>query len=214
MGWLSRLSTTDRKISHIHNLLVRSFSNVRNDTQNIFQWLNYLYKQNQQQQHKIRQLELELSYMPKNPEDVKRIIDNYYSFDSILERIKMLNEKMDTLSIKPQAQQPLPKSSEIYEIEKRILTLEEQRKATIREKVVQRVSKNSKEYVKSLILSYIRKYGQISGLQLKEMIVQDQGLCSKSSFYRLLEELETLQDIGTAKQGKQKYYLFKQVKQS
>ena len=214
MGWLARLSGTDRKISHIHDILVRSFSNVKNDTQNIFQWLNYLYKQNQQQLLKIRQLELELSYIPKSPEDVKRIIDNYYSFDSILERIKLLNEKIDTLNIKPQAQQHPSRPSELYEMEKRILNLEEQRKATIREKVVQRVSKNSKEYVKSLILSYIRKYSQISGLQLKEMVVQDQGLCSKSSFYRLLDEIETLQEIGTAKQGKQKYYLFKQIRQN
>ena len=71
----------------------------------------------------------------------------------------------------------------------------------------------SKEYVKQLILSYIRKYTQISSLQLKDMIVYDQGLCSKSSFYRLLDEIEALEEIGTVKKVRQKYYLYKQIKE-
>jgi len=96
-------------------------------------------------------------------------------------------------------------------IEQRLNSLEEQRKATIREKVVKRVTRNSKEYVKSLILSYIRKYTQISGLQLKDMIVYDQGLCSKSSFYRILDEIEAMEDISIVKKGREKYYLYKQI---
>ena len=195
----------------MNSLLARSFANVKRDTQNIFSWLNFLNQQNQQQQQKIKQLELDFSYIPKRPEDIRKIIDSYYSFDNIMEKIKLLNEKIDNLPLKSSSQ-TITAPREIYNIEKRLSSLEEQRKATIREKVVQRVSKNSKEYVKSLILSYIRKYSQISGLQLKEMIVQDQGLCSKSSFYRLLDEIETMEDIGTAKKGNQKYYLYKQMK--
>lgn len=211
MFWIRKQSETERKLSQMNHLLARSFANVKKDTQNIFQWLNFLNQQNQQQQQKIKQLELELSYIPKRPEDIRKIIDSYYSFDTIMERIKLLNEKVDNIPLESSSQ-AIKAPREIYDIEKRLSSLEEQRKATIREKVVQRISKNSKEYVKSLILSYIRKYGQISGLQLKEMIVQDQGLCSKSSFYRLLDEIEIIEDIGTAKKGKQKYYLYKQMK--
>ena len=156
-------------------------------------------------------MKTELSYIPKKPEEIKRIVDSYYSFDNLTERIKMLNEKIDNLQLKPIQETTIHPG--LHVIEKRLSDLEEQKKATIREKVVKRVTKNSKEYVKSLILSYIRKYGQISSLQLKEMIVQDQGLCSKSSFYRLLEELEELDEIGTAKQGKQKYYLYKTIRE-
>ena len=210
MFWIKN-QETERKLTQMNRILAASFANVKQDTQKIFSWLNYLNQQNQQQQQKIKQLELELSYIPKRPEDIRKIIDNYYSFDNIMERIKLLNEKIDHLHLKAPSQ-ILTAPKEFYDIEKRISSLEEQRKATIREKVVQRVSKNSKEYVKSLILSYIRKYGQISGLQLKEMVVQDQGLCSKSSFYRLLDEIEKMEEIGTAKKGKQKYYLYKQVK--
>jgi len=204
-------SRSEKRISQIQNLLLRSFTNVKTDTQKLFHWMNYLNQKNMDQENQIKQLKLEMSYIPKRPEDIRKIIDTYYSFDNILERIKMLNEKIDSIS-KGRSETFTPTTyPEIQEIGQRLARLEEQKKATIREKVVKRVTRNSKEYVKQLMLSYIRKYTQIGALQLKDMIVYDQGLCSKSSFYRLLDELEALDEVGTVKKGKQKYYLFKQV---
>ena len=204
-------SSTEKKLSQMNQLIMKSFSNVKNDTQKLFQWINYIHQKNQSQDNQIRQLKLEISYIPKNPDDIRKIIDTYYSFDNILERIKMMDEKINNIAetkSEPSTQLIHPG---LNEIEQRISHLEEQKKATIREKVVKRVTRNSKEYVKQLMLSYIRKYTQIGALQLKDMIVYDQGLCSKSSFYRLLDEIETLDEVGTVKKGKQKYYLFKQV---
>lgn len=204
-------SGTEKKLSQMHSLLLRSFANVKNDTQKLFQWASYLHQRNLEQGHEIKQLKLELSYIPRRPEDIRKIIDSYYSFDNIMEKIKMLNEKIDSI---PRRSEPYaPKMRGLEEIEQRLLDLEEQRKATVREKVVKRVTRNSKEYVKQLVLSYIRKYTQIGALQLKDMIVYDQGLCSKSSFYRLLDEIEAMEGIGTVKKGKQKYYLYKQLKE-
>ena len=208
MFWQKKQDDVERSLSSIHHLLAKSFTNVKRDTQNIFQWITFLYQKNMEQENRIKQLQTEISYIPRKPEDIKRIVDSYYSFDHVLEKIKALNEKIDNLNIK----KPNLAVSELTEIEKRLINLEEQRKATIREKVVKRVTRNSREYVKSLILSYVRKYGQISGLQLYEMIVHEQGLCSKSSFYRLLDELEKVDEIGTARKGKQKYYVYKQIK--
>ena len=73
---------------------------------------------------------------------------------------------------------------------------------------MKRLTRNSKEYVKSVILSYIKKYERISALQLKEIVVDEQNFCSKSSFYRLLEEIEQLDDIGVIKEAKEKHYLY------
>jgi len=223
MFWLKKQSDTERKISQMHSLIARSFSNVKRDTQNIFQWLNFLHQKNMQQEGKIKQLELELSYLPKRPEDIKRIIDSYYSFENITERIKALNDKVEWLKARKESeaivirpQQPAqatPESPQLEHIEQRLKQLEEQRKATIREKVVQRVTRNSKDYVKSLLLSYIRKYSQIGALQLKDMVVHDQGLCSKSSFYRMLDEIEASGEASVVRQGKQKYYLYKQIRE-
>ena len=209
MFWLK----TEKKVSQMNRLLAASFANVKRDTQNIFSWLNFLYQKNQEQQNQIKQLQLELSYIPKRPEDIRKIIDSYYSFDSLMERIKILNDKVDNLPAqKLQTQQYTDPG--ISAIEQRLVNLEESKKATVRDKVIKRVTRNSKDYVKNLIISYIRRYGHISSLELKDMIVQDQGLCSKSSFYRLLEEIEATGEIGTAKKGRQKYYIHKSIKQN
>ncbi|MCK4859450.1 MAG: hypothetical protein KAS87_02710 [Candidatus Omnitrophica bacterium] len=214
MFWIKKQSDTERKLSQMHHLLARSFSNVKNDTQKIFQWLNYIHQKNMDQENQIKQLKIELSYMPKSPEDIRKIIDSYYSFDNITERIKLINEKVDSLAAKKPSEPAQTQTHPgIHEIEFRLTQLEEQKKATIREKVVKRVTRNSKEYVKQLMLSYIRKYTQIGALQLKDMVVYDQGLCSKSSFYRLLDEIEAIEEIGTVKKGRQKYYLCKQMRE-
>ncbi len=76
-----------------------------------------------------------------------------------------------------------------------------------KEKVLKKLTQNSKEYVKGLLLSLIQKYGKISGQQLRETIVDEQGLCSKSSFYRLLEELEHDESLTVLAEGKNKVYL-------
>jgi hypothetical protein len=214
-------SGTEKRISQMHSLLLKSFANVKGDTQKLFQWANYLYQKNMQQDSEIKQLKLELSYIPKNPEDIRKIVDSYYSFDNLMERIKILNEKIDDIKVSRSepiaAISPTPQKFQTDALEQlqiRISQLEEQKKATMREKVVKRVTRNSKEYVKQLILSYIRKYTQIGALQLKDMVVYDQGLCSKSSFYRILDEIETMEDVSTVRKGKQNYYLFKQLRQN
>jgi hypothetical protein len=74
---------------------------------------------------------------------------------------------------------------------------------------MKRIAKNSKEYVKSIIFAAIRKYGEIPASKLKEIIVEEQGLCSKSSFYRLLAEIETENELGVIEKGKEKIYLMK-----
>lgn len=134
------------------------------------------------------------------------------SYNELHQKHHELDPKIEALKAKIGANQPIiqPKIStaEVDELSKRLEKLEA-KKATIKEKIIKRITKNSKDYVKSIILSYIRKYGKITALQLKEMVVEEQGLCSKSSFYRLLEELEEEPEIGVIKQGKEKHYIAK-----
>ena len=60
-----------------------------------------------------------------------------------------------------------------------------------------------------MILSYIKKYEKISAFQLREMVVEEQNLTSKSTFYRIMEEIESLGEISIIRQGKEKLYLVK-----
>lgn len=219
MFW-KKEDSAEKRLKQINEILKRSFVNVKRDTTNIFQWVNYLYRKNIGQEQMIKQLQLEISYIPKTREDIRHIIDDYYSFESIMAKIRELNNKIDELSKKqpayvekivPQILQKEP--IDVSHIEKRLEKLE-QKKLSIKEKIMRRLTRNSKEYVKGVILSYIKKYEKISALQLKEIVVDEQNFCSKSSFYRLLEEIEQLDDIGVIKHGKEKHYVSKAVKLS
>jgi len=81
-------------------------------------------------------------------------------------------------------------------------------KSHFREKLVTNLAKNSKNYVKNSIVSMIKKYGSLYGAKIKEMIVEDQKLCSKSSLYRILSEIEAEYNVNVSRQGKDKIYSF------
>lgn len=377
------LKKTEKRISQLHTALVQSFGNVKNDTNMIFQWLNFFYQKDLQNNELIRSLREELSYFPRSKRELRRLLDEYYSHEPILkqfrelsreledlksskekesdlilpkvhelnlkiesarneilkeknslletvrelnddwesakkdieyekeslsgdfreirdkinfekderlkdnesikESIRRANETIESLYFKnrdlrrdftgsfdklreeldserrKQAQDREALSSKIAEIDSKVSYLDSQRlsdsetllhrfselesrfeglrkqeletekstseldnmkqrlatleekKSKIKEKIIKRITKNSKEYVKTIILSYIRKYGKITALQLKDMVVEEQGLTSKSSFYRILEEIEELEDITTVRQGKEKHYLVKKL---
>ena len=219
MFWKKK-DESGNKLIVMNDLLKKSFTNVKKDTSNIFQWLNFLYKKNMQQDQMIRQLQMEMSYMPKTREDIRRIIDDYYSFEGIMSKMRDINFRVDELArmqaqsrqqpqaVEVQKEAPREVSVDFSHIEKRLEKLE-QRKDSMKEKIIKKITRNSKEYVKSVMISYIRKYEKISALQLKEMVVDEQNFCSKSSFYRLLEEIEQMGEVGVMKAGKEKHYFSK-----
>lgn len=214
MFWKKKENEIEQKIQQMNEILKKSFANVKRDTTNIFQWLNYFYRKGIEQEQLIKQLQLELSYIPKTREEIRHIIDEYYSFEGIMAKIRDLNNKVEEVARRFQVRslpQPVHEiAPEIVEVERRLNRLE-QKRLSMKEKIIKRLTRNSKEYVKGIIISYVKKYERISAVQLKELVVDEQNLCSKSSFYRLLEEIEQLDDIGVVKHGKEKYYISKIV---
>src|SRR3989338_8088962 len=148
MLWLKR-NKEDAKFFQLHSLLANSFANVKRDTIKLFQWTNFLYQKSLEQERLVRQLQLELSCTPKNPEDIRRVVDSYYSYENLTEKIRMLNEKIDILK-----EQKAPAKPVVYDVEQRLERLEQHKKASMREKIVKRLTRNSREYIKSLVLSY------------------------------------------------------------
>ncbi len=100
------------------------------------------------------------------------------------------------------------------EVEKRMNEIQEKLRNIVvkkspKDKLIQKVTKNSHDYLKAMVLSYIKKYEKISALQLREMVVEEQNLTSKSTFYRIIEEIESLEEVSIIRQGKEKIYLAK-----
>jgi hypothetical protein len=175
-GWMHRL----------HNSLGAAFGKIKQDFSHVFDWINYFHQKHQEHDSRLGEIERQLYYMPKTREEIKQIIEGYYSYEHVLEKIKELSERMDNI--------------EQARIEK---------KFDAREKLMKRIARNSKDYVKGIILSMLKRYERIPASQLKTIIVEEQGLCSKSSFYRLLQELEDDDRIDFMTSGKEKVYQFK-----
>jgi hypothetical protein len=189
--------SSHKRIDHLHSAVSLSFSRVRDDTSRIFQWLDYLHTQNLEQQKTINSLRRDLSFVPKSSEDVKRVIDSYYSFDAMLKRLEKMEEKLVSL------EQKRLESAKISDVE---IEKKESLHSQLQRKMIKKITRNSKNYIKNTIVSLVSKYDKISALELREIIVEEQNLCSKSSFYRILEELEQEQILNVIAEGKEKTY--------
>src|SRR3989338_7946890 len=159
---------SQKQLIIMNELLKRSFVNVKRDTSNIFKWLQYLYGKNMEQEQMIKSMQAELSYIPKTREEIRKIVDDYYSFDGLMSKLRQLDAKVEELgkagqrpNVIVQKEAPQELDNEISVIEKRLERLE-QKKASIKERIVKRIARNSKEYVKSVILSYFLTYDRMT----------------------------------------------------
>lgn len=209
-----------------------SFDRVKSEVSQVIEWLYFFHQKHQEHDIRLKLLENQMLYMPKTPAEIKQIIDQHYSNDQLITKIKQLNNKVENLldnhkpvirrledvesSLSKVGKADEPLYNKIKEIHARLEAIEHKAISTntplistrnnLRDKIIEKVTKNSKEYVKNVILSLIQKYGNITGMQIKEIIVDEQGLCSKSSFYRLLAEVERQQPISLTWIGKEKHY--------
>jgi hypothetical protein len=217
----------ESRIAEIDNTIKNSFQRVRDDVGNVNSWLNYFYSQETERQGAMENLQAQVSHLSKAaPQEIP-------DMGGALVRLKKVEEKVGQLGVSVHAVEPV--ISRITELNSRVNLVEDAQKSmkdnvferlrdiaarldkveqartmtalNLREKIVKKVARRSKEYIKNLLLSAINKYGQLSAIQLREMIVEEQGLCSKSTFYRLLEEIEAEDKVEMIAQGKEKAYL-------
>jgi len=182
------------------------FSKIADEISSVHDWLFYFYDYNQrllnflkdqdsklkEQEDQIYELKLTIESMPKTREEFKQLVDSYYSLNGIIDRLKAIEQRLDHVEVKASLQRVSQPS---------------QPASNIRERVLKKIARSSKDYIKNLVLSLVSKYGKVSALQLREIIVEEQGLCSKSSFYRILEELEREDQLNIISRGKIKVYL-------
>jgi len=249
------LKKTSQQIEQLNSTLQNSFSGVKRDMKNVFDWLNFLHQKNQQQNQIITNLKNQINNLPKTKEELRELIDEYYGIplhskvDSLHQRMDSVEQSNKTiLDLKFQLQEIKSKvssinnqgsvdhlTSRIEQIKEQIRDIEnthdihiqehsrqkiiekqpEIQKKTLynlRENLIKKIAKSGKDHVKTIMKSLIIKYGKISALQLRDIIVDEQGLCSKSSFYRILEEIDDDEDITVINEKKQKKYVFNAIK--
>lgn len=207
MGLFGR-TWAERKIEELGNSVQELTSHIlktKDETANLHAWINYLYSENIKQQQLTQEMAAKLKQAPLSKDEIKALIDSHYAFDAILARIRQIEEKITAIAatrapVQPQIYPyvaPIPPA--VAETQKPI--------SMLREQVIKRLVRNSKDYIKSAMLSLVKKYGKLTAIQLRDIIVDEQALCSKSSFYRLLDELEAEGQLSAIEQGREKMYL-------
>lgn len=200
----------------VHQQLVAvSFNHVRKDVQNLYEWIRYLHTQNKAQQELINHLSRQIqSHAMRNSAIDEK---SQAHIQELRSRIAEMDRKIASLASRPiEAPQVEPTSEVLTRMSQIVERLEQKQSApapasspsisSLQEKVAKKVQQNSKEYIKNMIRGLIQKYNKISGLQLREIVVDEQALCSRSSFYRLLAEVEEEGAVQVLPNGKEKVY--------
>ena len=203
----------ERDWGEMHAYLTDSFTNVKKDTTTLFEWIQFLHQKLEHQGHTIAALHTQLSNSLLTPKDIKELFDDHFAIKNTQQlhrRLHAISQKVDILAALHDNHNT--RLNELHSRIENISSSTEKRSTSLKEKLIKKLTRNSKTYVKNVILGYIEKYQEVSALQLKEMLVEEQQLCSKSSFYRLLQELEEYDKIAVVKEGKQKIYLTKNAK--
>ena len=198
---------------------------IKEETSLLTQWLQYFYKKHDEHDIRIRLLE---QHAHRKSEDPKLgLLEKQYAqllthFTQLQKRVAIILEAQEPVLKKiEEVEQKLTLRGEdteaLRELHQKLSLLEgarmhdAQKAQTLpaqnaRLRLAQKIAKKSKEYIKHTLLSLIAKYGRISGLQLREIAVEEQNLCSKSTFYRLLAELEQEEELGSVREAKEKVY--------
>jgi len=221
---------TQKRVDAMDKSVAQSFAKVRQDTDALYQWVSFLYAQNQQlveqtsvlkrlteeQKLSLHELKVTVQHIPKTADEIRRLVDAHYSLEPVLSRMKHIEQKLELIEMRKE--RPLerhnPSVSHAQEHtlpqpvhhESPVVKRKEPQEA-IREKLIRKFARNGKEYVKNLINSLVHKYSKVGALQLREIIVEEQGLCSKSSFYRILEEMEAENLLHVVSKGKHTVYV-------
>ena len=194
------------------------------------QWINYFQQKNNEQDSRLALIESKLSAINYNHDHVNYVFSRINDLEKgrfgseersrlnyVYQKIHELEQKGDSkehINILSNNQMHL--LNKIKELEEKIESTGQRRSVamqprTAHEKIVKKVAQKSKDYIKNSMLNLIKKYENLTGSQLKEILVEEQGLCSKSSFYRILEEIEKEDKIKSVRKGREKTYQLVQV---
>ena len=190
------------RMARLQEVLEHSFSRVRTDTRVLYDWVRYLHQQHLSSQrtmaHRMSRQRHSLTR-----EDIQNLV-GAYGFDTFEKKVSAIEERIRKLELRLQEQHV----QQIVRVER--VEPERPKMTHLQEKIVRNVVQRSKDYIKKTILSLMQKYDSITATTLREMVVEEQKLCSRSSFYRILEELQREKNLDILSSGKERIFRVKQ----
>ncbi len=197
-----RVLTTSSRVTALENDLLHSFSKVKKDVQALHEWVQYLHKKTSEHERHLHSLHSEVSQIPHAHKQLKEYVD-YHHFYNIQKRIDELQRQIAALKTQ---------HSVTYPQVTHLPTTPTEAKPSLKDKLLRTFRRKSKSYIKSVILAYLEQHKRLSALDIKEIVVDQQTLCSKSSFYRILDELEDEEKLNLVRDGKLKVYFAKGIR--
>jgi len=189
---------TKKDLSSLDVKLGKSFKGVKTDTKTLYEWIKYMNQKIESQQIILESLNQKISNLPSS--------DYGKEIKDTMENIHVLNSKLnETIHFCHHLDQKTDHINHNLVKDKTPIK-------SFKEKLIKKITKNSKNYVKTIILNLISKYEGLSSTKLREIVVEEQGLCSKSSFYRTLTELEKSGELEVHYEGPERIYLPKLLK--
>jgi archaellum component FlaC len=193
-------------VSSVKGEISGEISSLRNTTKDIFERLESLSRREPSLRNELKdELRHELDVFRRDikSEVCQKIEENSTPSlpPTIFQRLDDLNRRMDEINLTKSSIQ----NSQVEVNSPQNIT---STRSSLKEKIFKKVTRHSKDYVKSMLISLIKKYDKISGLNLREIVVEEQGIVSKSSFYRLLTEIEEEEGIHVLHEGKEKHYFW------
>jgi len=88
MGFLFWKSKKEREIEKLTNIVKTSFLNVKNDLNNVAQWINYLNEKSKNTDGKIENLSLRIEKIEKEIEEIKEYIEYSGMFKQVFKQPK------------------------------------------------------------------------------------------------------------------------------
>jgi len=178
------LKKDEERWEYLDNSLTSAFGRIRQDTQNLFSWISYFHQHltdHRAETHHLRQ---------KFEEQNKHII---YLHNQVME----LERKLEKIESKPVPQPQIvhisePSSNQIRTEPEPIANL---RRPRFEEKVLSRIRTKKKPYIMQKILDTIGEEGY-STKELERIIVEEQQLCGRTSFYAYIKELRLKKQIS------------------
>ena len=192
-------------LQRFHSAVSNAFFRVKEDINQLFTWITFLNERTKTQESKLLDLESKYALLSKQIDQLTAQLNSLSlnqkqsqsqdpNLKPILERITSILDQLQNKQSKPIS------TAQAQERQRKKLKSELQAK----ERIAKRIVKHSKDYIKNLILNLLTRYPGSTAFQLKEIIVNEQALCSKSTFYRLLAELEKEGKITKTKRKKRK----------
>ncbi|MEK6967665.1 MAG: hypothetical protein AABX51_03480 [Nanoarchaeota archaeon] len=178
------LKKDEERWDHLDDALTSAFGKVRQDTHNLFSWISYFHQHltdHRKETHHLRQ---------KFEEQNKHIIYLHHKIEELEKKIGIIETKPVQVPQIVHFSEPNP--NQIRTKPEPVANL---RRPRFEEKVLSKIRTKKRPYILQKILDTIGEAGY-STKELERIIVDEQQLCGRTSFYSYIKELRLKKQIS------------------